>query len=229
MLRQIAIQNKIDNCDAQTGITQNRTIGVVFERWVLTTMGQAKWKTPILSMQRMLQNNGLPASVIPEFVGPLSEWWLLPAGATDFPKSTFFEVKAVNGALTLSTSKSQIYGLLDVTRGSPAGMSAQMYPSPALIFTTTSNTTISPVVIAQATTWTVGLWQQIVQYDANSSMINPVLRITSPQAPLTPATPIAPRNGFDPWPHSPLTSPTAPLSTFQVPGDPDPDSATVVQ
>jgi hypothetical protein len=146
--------------------------------------------------------------------------------------STFFEVKAVNGALTLGTSKSQILGLLDVTRRSPAGMSAQKYPSPALIFTTTSNTTISPAVPAQATAWNVGLWQQIVQYDANSSKTNPVLRITSPQAPLNPGlypTPIALRNGFDPWPHSPLTSPTASLSTFQVPGDPDPDSATVVE
>jgi hypothetical protein len=80
--------------------------------------------------------------------------------------------------------------------------------------------------------WNVGVWQQIVQYDANSGM-NPVLRITLPQAaPLNPApysTPVKLRNGFDPWAHSPLTSPTAPLSTFQVPGDPDPDSATVVE
>jgi hypothetical protein len=110
-------------------------------------------------------------------------------------------------------------------------MSAQTYRSPALIFTTTSNTTISPAVGAKATGWNVGIRQQIVQYDANGGT-NPDLRITSPHAPLNPApypTSVALRNGFDPWAHSPLTSPTAPLSTFQVPGDPDPDSATVVE
>jgi len=156
---------------------------------------------------------------------------VMPAGATDFAESTFFEVKAVNGTLTPSSNQSQILGLLNVAAISLAGMSAQKYPSPALVFTTTSNTTISPAVSAQGTTSNVGIWQQIVQYDANSGM-NPILRITLPQPPLNPApyaTPVKLRNGFDPWPHSPLTSPMAPLSNFQVPGDPDPDSATVVE
>jgi len=84
---------------------------------------------------------------------------------------------------------------------------------------------------AQATTWNVGVWQQIVQYDANGGT-NPNLRITVPPMPLNPApyaTSVALLNGFDPWAHSPLTSPTAPLSNFEVPGDPDPDSATPVE
>jgi hypothetical protein len=93
-------------------------------------------------------------------------------------------------------------------------MSAQTYRSPALIFTTTSNTTISPAVPPQASAWKVQLFQQIVQYDVNGGT-NPDLRITSPHAPLNPApypTSVALRNGFDPWAHSPLTSPPPPAA-----------------
>jgi hypothetical protein len=225
--------NSVNGAASQSGIALNRTCGLAFERWVLTTMGQGdRWTKPIPSPERKAaNNNGLPASVIPEFVGPLSQWWVMPAGATDFAESTFFEVKAVNGTLTPNSNQSQILALLNVAQISQAGVSVQLVPSPALVFTTTSNTTLSSAVGAQATARNVGVWQQIVEYDANGGS-NPNLRIMVPQMPFNPApysTPVKLRNGFDPWAHSPLTSPTAPLSTFQVPGDPDPDSATVVE
>src|SRR6185437_5717567 len=73
-LRQIAITNNIKGCAIQTGVTQNRTIGVTFETWVLKTMGQLpRWNDPINSPARALKNmskpGGLPKSVIPEYVG----------------------------------------------------------------------------------------------------------------------------------------------------------------
>jgi hypothetical protein len=45
-----------------------------------------------------------------------------------FNQSVFFEVKAVTGALTLGTSKSQILGLLDVAQIANLNAPPQMHP-----------------------------------------------------------------------------------------------------
>jgi hypothetical protein len=229
ILRQIAIQNKIDGCDKQTGVTQSRTIGLAFERWVLTTYGVIP-KPPgpgrntmsFMSMERMTANAGLPASVIPEFVGD----------QTQFPQSVRYEVKAVTGALTPGTSNWQILGLLDVanTRNT---VDAGTHPAPAVFFITTGNTTVSTSVLtkAQATGWSVAIWQQKVLYDANMYDANSVTN--NPNLSLGDATCLTPNlctqpapfpvpTAPAPWPVSPLTSPTTPPSALIVPGDPDP-------
>jgi hypothetical protein len=227
MLRQIAVQNKVDGCDTQSGITQSRTIGLAFEKWVLTTLGvvpsppgPGKNTTSFMSMERQQQNTmnghgGLPASVIPEFVG----------NQTMFPQSVFYEVKAVTGALTPGTSNWQIVGLLDAVNTQitkPAGQ----HPAPTVFFITTGNTTVSSGVLATyATPWGVAVWQQTVLYDANGGS-NPNLTLgpatcLSPPALCTPSAPVAVPTNPGP-PVSPLTSPTTPPSTLLVPGDPDP-------
>jgi hypothetical protein len=78
----------------------------------------------------------------------------------------------------------------------------------------------------------VAVWQQQVLYDANGGT-NPNLSL-GPAVCLTPTlcTPSAPipvTTAPGPWPVSPLTFPTTPPSALIVPGDPDPDSATVVE
>ena len=187
-LRQIAIQNNIRGCASQTGITQSRTIGVAFETWVLKTMGQLpRWTTPIYSPLRALQNKnkpgGLPKSVIPEFVSSQVTFSLQsPLSLTRdyFPNSMFYEVKAVTGVLTPGTSQWQILGLLNVASIFPT-VPAGPHAPPLVMFTTTSNTTISQPVVTTATGSGVAVWQQIVEYDANSATpSNPTLRIASP-------------------------------------------------
>ena len=90
----------------------------------------------------------------------------------------------------------------------PAGPHAP----PAVIFTTTSNTTMSPGVVTQATAWGVGVWQQTVYYDANSATPNnPDLHLGKPAC-LNPA--LYPTLSLYwispglPWPDNPLTWPT---------------------
>jgi hypothetical protein len=232
-LRQTAIQNNIKNCANQTGITQNRTIGLTFEAWVLKTMNQLakRWTKPIPSPQRKKYNNGLPASVIPEYVdsqvtfrlgAPLNLTWYY------FPNSMFYEVKAVNGTLVLSTSQYQILGLLNVAQLAqpPQGPHAP----PLVMFTTTSNTLISQAVVDKATAWGVAVWQQIVEYNANSANPNnPNLRIADPQCKnptlYSPSSPGVSLTWIDPglpWPINPLTWPTdQEQDDVDVPGDPD--------
>jgi hypothetical protein len=173
-----------------------------------------------------MNNGGLPGSVIPDAVAPLS---LVVLGGEDelYPASLFYEVKAVTGALTLSTSQNQILGFIDVLATSAAAVSTMpSRPPPELVFTTTANTAIGPSMVTYANGRGVAIWQQKVYYDANSSKQNPDLYIQTAQCvnPTIYPTPIVWARTY---PHSPLTSPTTPLTDLIVPNDPDPDSATV--
>jgi len=246
-LRWIANQNNINGCATQTGITQSRTIGVAFETWVLKTRKQnnPRWTTPIPSAARAKNTNGLPASVIPEYVDDQVKVTLTTAAPLTvtwdyFPKSMFYEVKAKNGTLTPGTSQWQILGLLDVATSFPTAPTTAHAP-PLVFFTTTSNTTVStkgtstsPGVVAQATTWGVAVWQQIVEYDANSSTPNnPNLRLgpttclndsVYQNVPAVDLTWVDPLAG---WPVNPLTWPTDQERDDTDLGSLDPDSPAV--
>jgi hypothetical protein len=233
-LRWIAAQNGIGA--GQTGITQSRTIGVAFETWVLKTMGQLpRWSTLIFSPARQKANTsngklGLPASVIPEFVGDQTGTTVsIPSMSVKtvyFDQSLFFEVKAVTGPLTLGTSQYQILGLLDIARIAGTNAPTQMHPPPAVFFTTTGNTTVSPDVVAKGTDWGVAVWQQQVLYDANSANPNNPNLSLGDEVCLNPglyagwaASWIAP----GPFPSTPLTWPTdQEQASVVVGGDPDP-------
>ena len=225
-LRQIAALNNIGV--GKTGIQQSQAIGVAFEKWVLVTLGQIpRWTMLIPSPARAQANaskGGLPGSVIPEFVAGLGLWWAgeLP---TPYPKSMLFEVKAVTGAITMGTSQYQILGLVDVASRSPAGVATEPgHPPPAVVFTTTGNTTIAQSMLADATVAGVAIWQQIVEYDTTSANPNNPDLYIEIALPLNQSVygtaSVAPNPGA--WPHSPLTSPTLPNSAVVVAGDPDP-------
>ena len=235
MLRQIANANNINGCATQTGITQSQNIGLTFEKWVLTAIGAipdppkpGRNNTLFLSTERQQKNTlnghgGLPASVIPEFIG--NQTYTVAGVSATFDESIFFEVKAVTGALTPGTSNWQIIGLLDAVNTQitkPAGP----HPPPVVYFITTSNTTVSTGVITQATMWNVAVWQQPVLYDANGGS-NPNLTLgtaTCLNAPSAPALCMASALALaHPGPQvSTLTAPTTPSSSLIVPGDPDP-------
>ncbi len=244
-LRWIAAQTNIGGSNLQTGIQQSRTIGLAFEAWVLTTIGlypeppnPGRNKMLFMSPQRQMKNmanGGLPASVIPEFVGDQTttqvDLGAMTVNKVVFPQSAFFEVKAVTGAITPSTSRWQILGLLDVAR-SAMPLPGTTVPPPAVVFITTGGTTISttgstssPGVVAQATAWGVGVWQRKVYYDAHSAdPNNPDLRLEDATC-LTPTLYGAWSSykvNTGPWAVSPLTSLTIPLTSVAVPGDPDP-------
>jgi hypothetical protein len=229
-LRWIATTNNINGCAGQTGITQSRTIGVTFEAWVLKTMGQLpRWTKPIASPERKAANGTLPASVIPEFIGDQTGTTVsIPSMSVKtvyFDQSVFFEVKAVTGALTPGYSKSQILGLLDVARSVPTAPAAP-HPPPAVFFTTTGNTTVSPSVVTLGNDWKVAVWQAKVLYDANSATPNDPNLTIGDEVCLNPdlyagwaASWIAP----GPFPSNPLTWATVEeQASVVVPGDPDP-------
>jgi hypothetical protein len=224
-LRWIAAQNGIGA--GQTGIQQSRTIGVEFEKWVLTTIYvlpkppyPGRNNMSFTSQERKNMTGGLPASVIPEYVQ--DQFILNPPSMLVFPKSVFYEVKAVTNPITPGTSNWQILGLLDVARQAmpPAGLHAP----PAVIFITTGSTTVSTGVMTQANTWKVAVWQVETFYDANSANPNnPNLSLGQPQClnlGVYASNAVKPIKG--PWTATPLTSPTTPSTTLVVPGDPDP-------
>jgi hypothetical protein len=223
-LRQVAAANNIGV--GLTGIQQSREIGLWFQTWVLYTINLPENMELILSPRRQaanMKNGGLPASVIPDPVQPLYLTGAEDAmGAVTFPESQFLEVKAVTGNMTLSTSRYQILGLVDVASRSSAGTSTvPMHPPPQLIFLTTGNTTIGDDVKAQATALGVALWQAPVFEDLNTNPNNPMLYLNAFE-PLNaqvyaPAVPVVSQVA---WPVSPLTAPPTQLTV--VPGDPDP-------
>jgi hypothetical protein len=235
-LRSIAIASNVNGCASQTGITQNRTIGLAFENWALTTIGLypkppgfGRNTASFMSQARQkANNNGLPASVIPEFVGDQSTTqvdilaWKIKT--VTFPQSAFFEVKAVTAPITLATSKSQILGLLDVaiTKTTPP---AGPHPPPLVLFITTGGTTVAPDVVAQGIAWKVAVWQQTASYNANSANANdPDLRLEKATC-LTPSL-YGSLSSYQVNPGatsvSVLTSPTTDPMDLVVPSDPDP-------
>jgi hypothetical protein len=229
-LRWIATTNNINGCAGQTGITQSRTIGVAFEAWVLKTMGQLpRWTKSIPSTARKAANNGLPASVIPEFVGnQTGETFTIPTMVSTtvyYPQSVFFEVKAVTGALTPGTSQWQVLGLLDAVTTFPPVVPSKPLPT-AVYFTTTGNTTVSPGVLTTATGWGVAVWQRKVLYDANSANPNDPNLALDDEVCLNPGV----YTGWmkywitvGPFPSNPLTWATVQDQAAAVaPGDPDP-------
>jgi hypothetical protein len=209
-----------------TGVQFNRDVGLAFQTWVLFMLKQEENKAKYSSaLRKGANNNGLPESVVPDYVSMLDlvQLGLGNTGITPFPDSRFGEVKAVNGDLTPATKQSQILGLIDVAANSPAGLSTvPKHPPPVLEFTTTWNTKLNQTVFTKATTLGVAIWHQVVFEDATvMNDPNPELYIgqLSPQNPevygTATVTPVTASGA-----HSKLTAPQTQLTP--VPGDPDP-------
>jgi hypothetical protein len=106
---------------------------------------------------------------------------------------------------------------------------------PLVMFTTTSNTTIAPSTVKEANQLGVAVWQQMVEYDANSATPNnPNLRIAKPEclndSVYTTSPSTVKFTWIDPlksWPENPLTWATD-AEQDAVGAVPDPDSPAVV-
>jgi RHS repeat-associated protein len=153
-----------------TGILFNRAVGRAFQEFANTSLGLTENFTPYPSPARAAYG-GAP-TVIPDAVRNITKidvtltWYgAQRITTTTYPNSSFFEVKAVNGTLNLSSSGQQIRGLIDVAARSPAG--AATGPDrvlPTITFITTANTIIGPDVLAEATRRGVAVWQ-VVAYE----------------------------------------------------------------
>lgn len=215
-LRAVAVAQGIGT--GLTGIAFNRAVGLAFEHWILSSLATPRNTRAFISPARAAATGGLPASVIPEAALPIVwvKWGFVP---TTFPDSLLCEVKAVRGAITLSHSRHQLRGLVDVASRSPAALASNPH-RPIVAFITTGDTVIGADVLAEATRQGVAVWQAVVLED--SAAMNPSLSI-GPFVPLNPSvyppgSLVLPRTKA----HVPgtLTSPLVP--PVLVPLDPDP-------
>ncbi len=155
------------------GVLFNRAVGRAFQEFANNALGLTENFTPYPSPVRAAY--GGPPTVIPDAVRNITRvditmtWHGMEMTSTTYPNSSFFEVKAVNGTLNLSSSNQQIRGLVDIAARSPAG--AATGPDrvlPTITFITTANTIIGPDVLAEATRRGVAVWQ-VVAYEVPGS------------------------------------------------------------
>jgi hypothetical protein len=148
-----------------TGIQYNQQVGVTFQKFVLAHMPGPKMTyantKPFASLLRQEKTNTLHKFVIPDGVAGASIGNKDPFGGTisTYPESTFIEVKAVKGKITLGYGRHQITGMLDVLSQSQAAKSSGLdraYPN--LYFVMTGDTSIGQDVIQDATRRQVLLW-----------------------------------------------------------------------
>ncbi len=177
LLKQIANGQGIGT-GHQALVQQNRDIGRAFQYTALGLVGQAMGGGPAAENTDRFNSPARAASlglapgtssVVPDAVGTVTAIIQTSDGVrtqVPFPRSGFVEVKAVNapstwlglsGGLSLSYSKFQIAGLVDIARASPAGQSG-VAPG-VIVFLTTSNTDISWRAQASATWSHVAIWQ----------------------------------------------------------------------
>jgi RHS repeat-associated protein len=217
-----------------TGIQLNRAVGRAFQDWALRAFPAVPtlqenfrlFRSPAREVATQGRKDGPILNVMPDAVRAATTvvWGTLlgiprPERTVTQPDSVFVEVKAVNGAITLSHSSHQITGLIDVAANSPAGRAGGPdQPTPAIIFITTGDTTISPTVLAEATRRGVAVWQTVAFELPGSTTAKPSLGL-GPVVPLnvTVYGPTVPQ----PLPPGPTTIPLVPVGTMN-PANPDP-------
>jgi hypothetical protein len=204
-----------------SGVQFNRAVGRAFQEFALRAFGFTENFTLFPSPARAAATGGLPASVIPDSVQPVTalKWWFIFPQVTVYPNSGFIEVKAVAGVINLSYSNHQIRGLIDVAARSPAGQ-AQGPPAVLgrLIFITTGDTIIGPDVLAEATRRGVAVWQSIALVQPGSSGGSTIS--FSPLIPLNPAV-YGPKGVPVPIPGPPGGT-LGPANSGGPPNNPDP-------
>ena len=132
MLRTICTTNNVNGAASQSGVTLNRTCGVAFEDWVLTTIGvypkppgPGRNTMSFPSMERMTANKRPPCVCDPR----------VRRRPDDVPPERVLRGEGGHGALTPGTSNWQVLGLLDAVNTQitkPAGT----HPAPAVFFIT---------------------------------------------------------------------------------------------
>jgi hypothetical protein len=158
LLRQTAKALGIGTNFPEGNILQNREIGLAFQDFALWSVNGNPYAntTPKPSPQRRTVT-GI-RSVIPDFIGTFRVLY----GLTwiDYPESSFQEVKAVKGVMTLDypAQKFQMLGFVDVADRSPLALRTFTWPS--ISFFTTADTFIGPDVLLDATSRGVQIHQR---------------------------------------------------------------------
>lgn len=159
----------VGNSKGLVGIQYNREVGLRFQKDVLAHLAGLKFAypntKPFLSPLRDRNTGGRHLSVIPDGVAGASigASGAMPMVTTTYPESTFIEVKAVKGTITLAYGRHQIAGMLDVLSRSQAASSVgdnRAYPN--LYFVTTADTVISPDVAQDGVKRKILVWQSYV-------------------------------------------------------------------
>lgn len=157
-LRDLARQQGI--CTQTVAVLFNQCVGLAFQATVVNLMGLRRNTIPFWSYERLLKTNRIVATVIPDATLPGYD-----EAKRLFPLTGYVEVKAVNGVLTLGSSRWQITGLIDITSEVPSQTS---YPPPSqLVFVTTANTGIGTDVKNQATASKIALYQIFAYTDGS--------------------------------------------------------------
>jgi hypothetical protein len=221
---------------AATGPVFNGNVGRAFQRWALAAFpgrslpeNTQTLRSELRERLTRLRVGGPLLGVRPDAIGGAVTlaWAGFPATAAA-PRevhaggSVFVEVKAIKGALTVSHSAHQLSGLIDVAANSVAARLADpQRPTPAVIFITTSDTSISPSLLTEARERGVAIWQAVV-FELRGSTVN------QPRFGIGPVVPRNPEVYGQSWPQPlppgptdvpfPLREPPA----LPAPGDPDP-------
>ncbi|MGL5059448.1 MAG: hypothetical protein ACRC62_05650 [Microcoleus sp.] len=197
-----ATKARLDQIANSQGIPINQ-VGLAFQNFALATIRPG---TPIpenterfFSQRRKDKTNGEFENVVPDGVLPLV-FVNFPAGPTEtYPKSVFYEVKALQGGLLPpSYQQHQILGFIDALTNSPAKTAGKV---PAIIFITSADIRqISNATLAEAFFNGVAVWHAIgceIPGSSNqlqlgeASLKNPavyLIQLTIPEA-IGPGTP----------------------------------------
>lgn len=159
----------LGNPQRLVGIQYNREVGLRFQKDVLAHLAGLKFAysntKPFPSPLREQRTASRHLSVIPDGVAGASIGAVgaLPMVTTTYPESTFIEVKAVKGTISLAYGRHQITGMLDVLSRSQAASSvgdARAYPN--LYFVITADTVISSDVVQDGVKRKILVWQSYV-------------------------------------------------------------------
>ena len=135
-----------------SGIQLNRAIGLAFQGFSIFSLQPSGADvqpntTAFPSPVREVATGGTVKTVIPDAVLDHVTNGLI---SITYRKSAFYEVKAVAGTMTLSYSRQQLRGLIDVATRSPLAQASLSLANPTVTFVTTADTFIGADVVAEA-------------------------------------------------------------------------------
>jgi hypothetical protein len=165
----VDLRRIIGNPRGLVGIQYNREVGLRFQKDVLAHLAGLKFvypnTKPFPSPLREQRTSNRHKSVIPDGVAgaTIGAAGAMPMITTTYPESTFIEVKAVKGTVSLAYGRHQIAGMLDVLSRSQAASSVgddRAYPN--LYFVITADTIVSPDVAQDGVKRKILVWQSYV-------------------------------------------------------------------
>ena len=168
-LRQIAEHDGIGIEFPEGSVFRNQAVGLAFQRFAQDSyrlQGVRANSDRIDSPRRATVALDILGEAVPSVVPDMIANHYYPSVLGRYWRdSAFFEAKAVNGSIALSSSRYQGVGLIDVAALSPLGRGdaplALVRPWPTVTFLTTSDTRIGPSLLAEATARRVEVRQAV--------------------------------------------------------------------